>query len=116
MPIWAWYQWEGSRRKPDLRASGYLPKGEPGVRLELRVADDRVLLSDFDLWHYVLNYWYLPKSEKAGEALRTNWPILAFRSTSVTTNTRCPTPNTAERLRKVGSGYSTSPGRIGGTT
>jgi hypothetical protein len=26
-----------------------------------------VLLSDFDLWHYVLNYWHLPRSEKEGE-------------------------------------------------
>jgi hypothetical protein len=26
-----------------------------------------VLLSDFELWHYVLNYWYLPKTEKDGE-------------------------------------------------
>jgi hypothetical protein len=24
-------------------------------------------LSDFDLWHYVLNYWYLPESEAEGE-------------------------------------------------
>jgi len=68
MPIWAWYQWEGRRRKPDLRANGHLARGERGVRVELEVADGRVLLSDFDLWHYVLNYWYLPKSEKDGEA------------------------------------------------
>jgi len=69
MPIWAWYQWEGaSRCKPDLRAAGYLPRGEQGVRIELKVADDCVLLSDFDLWHYVLNYWYLPESEKDGRA------------------------------------------------
>ena len=69
MLIWAWYQWEGiDRRKPDLRSSGYLPKGEKGVRVECQVAEKRVLLSDFDLWHYVLNYWYLPHSEKDAEA------------------------------------------------
>ena len=67
LPIWAWYQWEGvTRRKPDLRSAGYLAKNERGVRVELEIADDRVLLSDFDLWHYVLNYWYLPTSEKNG--------------------------------------------------
>ncbi len=67
LPIWAWYQWEGAaRRKPDLRAAGYLPTGERGVRVELNVADECVLLSDFDLWHYVLNYWYLPQSERDG--------------------------------------------------
>lgn len=68
MPIWAWYQWEGQRRKPDLRSSGHLPRDEQGVRLELEIAAERVLLSDFDLWHYVLNYWYLPENEEAGEA------------------------------------------------
>ena len=69
MPIWAWHQWEGAaRRKPDLRAGGHLPKGVRGVRVECRVEDDRVLLSDFDLWHYVLNYWYLPETEERGEA------------------------------------------------
>ena len=68
MPVWGWRQWWGDRRRPDLRASGYLSKGTPGVRVELRVEDDRVLLSDFELWHYVLNYWYLPRTVKDGEA------------------------------------------------
>ena len=31
------------------------------------MADDRVLLSGFDLWHFVLNRWYLPRTEKDGE-------------------------------------------------
>lgn len=68
MPIWAWYQWEGKRCRPDLRTSGHLPKGTKGFRVECRVEDERVLLSDFDLWHYVLNYWYLPASEQDGVA------------------------------------------------
>ena len=37
VPIWAWCQWEGKRKKPDLRCRGHLPKGQPGVRLELEV-------------------------------------------------------------------------------
>lgn len=68
-PIWAWYQWEGQRKKPDLRSSGHLPKGEWGVRIEFEAGAQQVLLSDFDLWHYVLNYWYLPKSLAEGELL-----------------------------------------------
>ncbi len=32
------------------------------MRIEFEVNDRLVLLSDFELWHYVLNYWYLPKS------------------------------------------------------
>ena len=67
-PVWAWYQWENrNRRKPDLRAGGHLSKGQKGVRIEFECSDKAALLSDFDLWHYVLNYWYLPESEAEGE-------------------------------------------------
>jgi len=69
MPVWAWYQWDGIRRpRPDLRARGHLPTNTAGVRLELEVSSERVLLSDFDLWHYALNYWYLPSSVGEGRA------------------------------------------------
>ncbi len=37
-------------------------------RLKLECPADRVLLSDYSLWHYVLNYWYLPSSEADGDA------------------------------------------------
>lgn len=60
-PVWAWVQ------KPDLRTSGHLDKGKKGVLLELNVDENEVLISDFDLWHYVLNYWYLPISEEDGD-------------------------------------------------
>lgn len=67
--IWAWYQWQDqSRRKPDLRFGAHLPKGTAGVRLELEVDDAQVLLSDFELWHHVLSYTYLPASEADDEA------------------------------------------------
>jgi hypothetical protein len=69
--IWAWYRWDGVRKKPDLRCPGHLPRGERGVRLELEYPRRHVLLSDFSLWHYVLNYWYLPSSEADGEAFET---------------------------------------------
>lgn len=61
-PIWAWYQY-GPQKKPDLRRSGHLPRGSCGVRLECEIEESRVLLSDFDLWHFVLNYWYLSDDE-----------------------------------------------------
>jgi hypothetical protein len=68
LPLWAWYQYDGSRkRKPDLRCAGHLPRGEQGVRIEFEIDDGLVLLSDFELWHYVLNYWYLPASMGRGE-------------------------------------------------
>jgi len=72
LPLWAWYQWNGvTRRKPDLRCGGYMPKDERCVCIEFAVSDRHVLLSDFELWHYVLNYWYLPESSKDEEAFET---------------------------------------------
>lgn len=62
-PIWAWYSFRGKRKKPDMRASGFASRGTPVVRLSLNVPEKEVLLSDFDLWHYPLNNWYLAVSE-----------------------------------------------------
>jgi hypothetical protein len=56
--IWAWHC-----PKPDLRSPGHLEKGAPGVRLEIEVPDEQVLLSDFDGWHFRLNYSYLSESD-----------------------------------------------------
>jgi len=68
LPLWAWYQWNGATcTKPDLRSCGHVPKGERGVRIEFEISDRLVLLSDFELWHYALNYWYLPESLKDAE-------------------------------------------------
>ena len=69
LPLWAWYQWgDVKRRKPDLRFSAHLPKGQRGVRIEFEQSDKGVLLSDFVLWHYVLNYSYLPRTIADDEA------------------------------------------------
>ncbi len=62
-PVWAWSQCEDARRpRPDLRSSDLLPPGCRGVRVEFETDESNVLLSDFELWHYVLNYWYLGRS------------------------------------------------------
>lgn len=56
-PVWAWYQWEGKRKRPDMRThnKGYGAKGTPIVLLTVDVPEKFVLLSDFDYWHFVLN-------------------------------------------------------------
>ena len=56
-PVWAWYQWEGMRKRPDMRVHGrnWGEKGTPVVLLTIEVPDNLVLLSDFDYWHCVLN-------------------------------------------------------------
>ncbi|BCJ96334.1 hypothetical protein acsn021_39030 [Anaerocolumna cellulosilytica] len=56
-PVWAWYQWEGKRKRLDMRIHGrhWGKKGSPIVLLTIDVPDKFVLLSDFDYWHVVLN-------------------------------------------------------------
>ncbi|KFD41422.1 hypothetical protein DK28_0209190 [Peptococcaceae bacterium SCADC1_2_3] len=58
-PVWLWH-----RPKPDLRRSGHLAKGSRAVLIEVLLPADRILLSDFDAWHCVLNRWFLYLSEK----------------------------------------------------
>ncbi len=55
-PIWAWYQWEGKRKRLDMRTHRrWSVKGTPIVLLTLEIPDHLVLLSDYDMWHCVLN-------------------------------------------------------------
>ena len=68
-PLWGWSHWQGIKQcRPDLRASGHLAKGLPGVRIELELPEDSVLLSDFDSWHCVLNHCYLSINEQEDES------------------------------------------------
>ncbi|WP_162610957.1 DUF3841 domain-containing protein [Gordonibacter sp. An230] len=68
-PIWAWYKQQGrTDGKPDMRRSGHAKPGEPLVRMKLDVPDNLVLLSDFNDWHFVLNYWHCSKTEEESVA------------------------------------------------
>jgi len=67
LPLWAWYQYLGPRKKPIARKH-HLPKRQKGYRVECHVPDEQVLLSDFTLWHQVLNDWYLPINQADDEA------------------------------------------------
>jgi len=63
-PQWAWSQWEGPEcKRPDLRTFRHRVAPGEYVRLTLEIDPDRVLLSDFDEWHFPLNNWYLPFDE-----------------------------------------------------
>lgn len=67
MPLWAWQQWSSAARpRPDLRCGGHLARGERGVRIGFTA--ESALLSDFDLWHFALNYWYIGESEEDYDA------------------------------------------------
>lgn len=68
-PIWAWYQWSNAKaRRPDLRFSGHRSRGERAVRMEIGVASDDVLLSDFSLWHFPLNLSPIPEQAEDEES------------------------------------------------
>lgn len=60
LPVWAWYSYEGSRHAPDLRRTWHLPRGSDGVLLELQVARDRLLLSQFEMWTWVMAQRFVP--------------------------------------------------------
>ena len=97
-PVWAWYQWENATRtRPDLRTGGHLSKNERGVRIEFDCDENAALLSDFDLWHYVLNYWYLPESEADGEAFEAE---LERRGLSFFKTKPLPHPEYHEKIVK----------------
>lgn len=63
-PTFAWYKFFEAHRRPDLRWNGHLPRGTPGVRVELEVDETQVLLSQFEMWHAVLNQHYLAENAK----------------------------------------------------
>lgn len=58
-PLWAWHTLDGKRKKPDLRMGGYAKRGEKQILIEFEIPDDKVVLTDFAAWHYVLNdLWF----------------------------------------------------------
>ena len=84
-PVWAWYQWEGKRKRRDLRHAGFAKRGTPMVQIEFAAEDKSSLLSDFDEWLGVLNNtyiadnqddfdrFYLPGLEESQEEICASW-------------------------------------------
>jgi hypothetical protein len=66
-PIWAWYQWKGKRKKRDMREGGFSKRGDRVVQLEIEIPDEKVLLSDFNVYHCVLNNIYVCSSEEESD-------------------------------------------------
>ena len=78
-PIWAWFKWEGKRKRPDLRRErwGNGWKGARNVRLEIDVPDADVLLSDFDAWNGIMNNGLLSDTEEEDEELEREYLALS---------------------------------------
>lgn len=77
-PVWAWYQWEGKRKRRDMRERGHEKRGEKIVQLTIEIDDQNVLLSDFDLFHFPLNRWYLPTDESDASAFEKHYESLGY--------------------------------------
>lgn len=55
-PIWFWYSWGGQEhRRPDLRSTSYSERGTELVLITFKKDWRDILLSDFGMWHAVLN-------------------------------------------------------------
>ncbi|PID66006.1 MAG: hypothetical protein CR975_05070 [Gammaproteobacteria bacterium] len=64
-PIWAWQCWDSNRScRPDLRVR-WGKRGERMVLISFEIPDKLVLLSDFHLWHFVLNRSFLANNQQA---------------------------------------------------
>ena len=66
-PVWAWHTRDWQYKKPDLRQAGYDTPGTKCVCIELEVPDNEVVLSDYDVWHFILNDWYFDNSRNEEE-------------------------------------------------
>jgi hypothetical protein len=67
LPLWAWQRYDGRRLKPIARRD-WAPRGVKLWRVEFHVPDEQVLLSDFILWHFVLNGSFLPNTRGEHDA------------------------------------------------
>lgn len=77
-PVWAWYMWEGARKKPDLRRErwGNGWKGDRFACMEIDIPDDRVVLSDFDVWSIILLHGLIADSEEEVDRLDEEYESL----------------------------------------
>lgn len=57
-PMWAWYQYQSSKKKKPLRSPLDVSEGVSAY-MEIEIPEDEVLLSCFTNWHSALNQWPL---------------------------------------------------------
>lgn len=81
-PWWCWIQYGGGFDKPTTEAAS-----ADSVLLELRIPIEEILLSDFDLWHFVLNYSFASFTEAEDDAFDAR-----LRSAGITAATQQPYP------------------------
>lgn len=77
--VWAWFTYDGKHDAPEFLDETF-DDGDRTCLLEIAVSGNRVLLSDFDAWHGVLNKWLLDDSnnEEEWEAIHADFDRLHF--------------------------------------
>ena len=84
-PVWAWYMWEGVRKRPDLRKErwGNGWKGEQYACMEIDIPEKDVVLSDFDSWSIILLHGLLADSEEEDNRLEQIYDSLSEKDRKV---------------------------------
>lgn len=67
-PIWAWYLLYGENVNPDLRRVEFRNYVGEHYVIEVEIPDNKVLLSDEEYWHLVLNGGYFSDASEDDEA------------------------------------------------
>lgn len=71
VPLWGWHSFYGEHKRPDLRANSFT--GSDDWMIGIDVDPGRVLLHDYQLWHFPLNGWYLPKTEEEAKQIEDSY-------------------------------------------
>lgn len=64
--LWAWHTYCAKFPKPDFRTTDFknqLKHAKTLYRITLDIPESKVLLSNFELWHFVLSNSYIPENE-----------------------------------------------------
>ena len=79
LPLWAWHTFNGKTKKPDFRRIGLGVPGKKYACIEFEISEKDTLLSDFDLWHFVLNDMWLTtcSSEKEFDEKYEKYKLLS---------------------------------------
>jgi hypothetical protein len=63
-PLWGWRQVGNYRKEYHGRLADCSGNGDEFVFITAEIPDDRILLSDFELWHCVLNHFSIPMTRQ----------------------------------------------------
>lgn len=64
-PMWAWTKRPCTKPKKHRKGS---------IRLTVLVPRERIVFSDYDLWHGVLNQWFISETEREWDIFNKEWP------------------------------------------